>query len=59
MERLVGDDFDALVRYLRPAPRAEQDIDWRATFGAAVREASQRKKPVLLWAMNGHPLGCT
>ncbi|MCB9881642.1 MAG: hypothetical protein H6832_10665 [Planctomycetes bacterium] len=58
-EASVGDDFESLVRYLRPAPRAEEDIAWRATFGAAIREASQQKKPVLLWAMNGHPLGCT
>jgi hypothetical protein len=34
-------------------------VGWRASFGAAVDEAAREGKPVLLWAMNGHPLGCT
>jgi hypothetical protein len=38
---------------------AWQAIPWRAEFGAAVVEAQRAHKPVLLWAMNGHPLGCT
>lgn len=47
--------------YLVP-PRAEQtwlDVDWRPEFWGAVREGQAERKPVLLWAMNGHPLGCT
>ena len=38
---------------------AWQAIPWHAEFGAAVLEAHEAHKPVLLWAMNGHPLGCT
>ena len=34
-------------------------IPWRDTLAAAVLEANDLDKPVLLWAMNGHPLGCT
>ena len=34
-------------------------IPWRDTLAAAVLEANEVDKPVLLWAMNGHPLGCT
>lgn len=34
-------------------------IPWRASFWAATLEADAKKKPILLWAMNGHPLGCT
>jgi hypothetical protein len=24
-----------------------------------VKEAQEKDRPILLWAMNGHPLGCT
>ena len=44
-------------------PRAEElvwrDIPWRAEFAEAVQVAGEQDKPVLLWAMNGHPLACT
>ena len=36
-----------------------RDIPWRSELGAAAREAGELSKPILLWAMNGHPLGCT
>ena len=35
------------------------EIPWRPSFWSAVLEAEAQDKPVLLWAMNGHPLGCT
>jgi|TARA_B110000263_G_scaffold181024_1_gene158571 hypothetical protein len=31
-------------------------IPWRMSFWDAVIEAQAREKPILLWAMNGHPL---
>ena len=34
-------------------------IPWRATFWDAVIEAQDKDRPILLWAMNGHPLACT
>ena len=34
-------------------------IAWRPSFWDAVIEAQEREKPILLWTMNGHPLGCT
>jgi hypothetical protein len=44
-------------------PRADEleyrDIGWRVSLWEALKEAQREKKPVLLWAMNGHPLGCT
>ena len=38
---------------------AWQSIPWRASFWEAVVEADRQRRPVVLWAMNGHPLGCT
>lgn len=34
-------------------------IPWRATLRAGLQDATVERKPVLLWAMNGHPLGTT
>lgn len=43
----------------RPAEVAWRQIPWRQTMGAGLREAADRGRPMLLWLMNGHPLGCT
>jgi hypothetical protein len=34
-------------------------VAWRNAFWPAVLEARDLGRPVLLWTMNGHPLGCT
>ena len=34
-------------------------IGWRVKFESAVEEARRLQRPILLWTMNGHPLGCT
>lgn len=57
-------DDDAVERHLaalRPsaAELAWRRIPWRSTLWRAVVDAHREKKPILLWAMNGHPLGCT
>jgi hypothetical protein len=36
-----------------------QQIPWRPAFWQGVIEAQKQEKPLLVWAMNGHPLGCT
>lgn len=33
-------------------------IAWRSRLWDAVEDARRERKPILLWAMNGHPLGC-
>ena len=38
---------------------AFEKIPWADSFGAGMKEARVQNKPVLFWAMNGHPLGCT
>jgi hypothetical protein len=32
-------------------------VPWRPELGDALAEADRVQQPVLLWAMNGHPLG--
>ncbi len=55
-------DFFDTVR-ARVLPSAEEheflEIPWRAALWDALVEADAAERPVLLWAMNGHPLGCT
>jgi len=34
-------------------------IPWVTSFEEGVEESIKQEKPILLWVMNGHPLGCT
>ena len=36
-----------------------QQIPWLPSYAAGLTEAARQEKPLLLWTMNGHPLGCT
>ncbi|MEM7164143.1 MAG: hypothetical protein AAF581_01690 [Planctomycetota bacterium] len=42
-----------------PQDLAWESIAWRPSLWEAVLEGDREERPVLLWAMNGHPLGCT
>jgi hypothetical protein len=58
---LNDDSFDQFREAIRPQDEelAFLEIGWHASFSSAVNEARETKRPILLWAMNGHPLGCT
>lgn len=53
-------EFDELHRKLIP-DRAKpwESIPWRIDLAKARRESAVTGKPLFMWAMNGHPLGCT
>jgi hypothetical protein len=61
LPELSDDTFDELLAEVLPdeEEREFEAIPWRPAFGAAVEEARERDLPLLLWAMNGHPLACT
>jgi len=44
-------------------PKAEEEkwvrIPWRISLWDARHEAAREGKPIILWEMDGHPLGCT
>ena len=42
----------------RPEQRRWTQIPWEIDLWEARRLAREAGKPILLWAMNGHPLGC-
>tara|TARA_S200000501_G_scaffold339530_1_gene347237 strand:- start:2384 stop:2623 length:240 start_codon:yes stop_codon:yes gene_type:complete len=47
--------------FIRPTKDelAWAEIPWRRTFYDGLVESDREQKPLLLWVMNGHPLGCT
>ena len=58
---LNADTYAAYRDQILPseAESAWQQIEWYPSYAEGLREASKQQKPVLLWVMNGHPLGCT
>jgi len=59
--RLDAASLAALIQQVVPKPDelVWRAIPWRATLRAGLLDATTERKPVLLWAMNGHPLGTT
>jgi hypothetical protein len=43
----------------RAAERCFETVRWLPTLWDGVMAAQRQDKPILLWAMNGHPLACT
>ena len=54
-------NYEKILDYILPkkGDKVWQAIPWRATLWDAVIDANKEEKPILLWAMNGHPLACT
>ena len=60
IEPISGKEFRAIRERLAPKKVAPwQTIRWHVDLTEARRVAVKEKKPLFLWAMNGHPLGCT
>ena len=57
---LTDAEFRRLHKLLRPtADELWRTIPWKIALLDAQRIAAQEKKPIFIWAMDGHPLGCT
>ena len=56
-----AENYRTWLKFIQPDAKeqAYKEIDWRNKFWPAVQEAKQLGRPILLWTMNGHPLGCT
>ena len=56
-----AENFRQWLTFIQPDAKeqAYKEIDWRVKFWDAVTEAKELGRPILLWTMNGHPLGCT
>ncbi|MDP7204502.1 MAG: hypothetical protein QGH11_02965 [Pirellulaceae bacterium] len=57
---LTEQRFQQLYKQLQPsADELWRTIPWRTSLLEAQRRAITEKKPIFIWAMDGHPLGCT
>ena len=53
-------NFETLHRELQPAgEKVWRTIPWETDLLKAQAKAAKEKKPIFIWAMDGHPLGCT
>ncbi len=53
-------EFQKLHRQLQPDPKAVwRTIPWKTSVLDAQTAAAREGKPIFIWAMDGHPLGCT
>jgi hypothetical protein len=54
-------DLERWRELVRPTAdeAAYLEIPWIPSFAEGMRRADAEQKPLLFWAMNGHPLGCT
>jgi hypothetical protein len=58
---LRPEEFQALHAEVAPHGQGERwtQIPWQSDLQAARQQASAERKPLLMWVMDGHPLGCT
>lgn len=58
---LTDDDLDQLGKICRPSidELAWRSLPWMTDLWQARELAARVGKPILLWEMDGHPLGCT
>ncbi len=57
---LTEREFQQLYEQLQPDPeRPWRTIAWKIDLLDAQRTAATRNQPLFIWAMDGHPLGCT
>jgi hypothetical protein len=57
---LTVDEFQTLHAQLQPVKdEAWRTIPWKVSLVEAQAAAARENKPIFIWAMDGHPLGCT
>ena len=58
---LTQASIDAIRELVLPTAEelSYERIPWIPSFAEGIHRASEEGRPLLFWAMNGHPLGCT
>ena len=58
---ISSDEFRQIRTLVMPDPVEEKwaQIPWLSSLWEARKQAAAEGKPILLWEMDGHPLGCT
>ena len=58
-EGLDWEAFEAWREHFATGAEAWREIPWRASYREGLADAEEAQLPLLLWVMNGHPLGPT
>jgi len=58
---LLGPTLDQRIAEILPTKDDEKwlSIPWRTDLTQARTDAQTENKPIFMWIMNGHPMGCT
>lgn len=56
---LTDEIFSELFEACRPQRERWTYIPWIGGLWEGRQKAAREEKPLFIWAMNGHPLGCT
>ena len=60
VDELTPSKYEQLLTELRSSTEAPwRTIPWQTRLIDAQRIAAREAKPIFIWAMDGHPLGCT
>jgi hypothetical protein len=59
IKTLPADQFAKLHAAMSPRGERWTEIPWETDLAAARQKAIRERKPLLMWVMDGHPLGCT
>ena len=61
LEPISQEQFARLQGLIKPGADEDRwaNIPWLTDLWQARQLAAQQGKPILLWEMDGHPLGCT
>lgn len=59
-ETIADDEYAALLAALpvRPGEELYTTVPWETSLAVARMKAWTERKPLLIWSMDGHPLGC-
>lgn len=59
-ETITDAEYQALRTVVPPraGEEAYTTVPWETSLAAARRKAFEGRKPMLIWSMDGHPLGC-
>ena len=59
-DELTEADFLKIHAELQPDDSSLwRSVPWKTSVLSAQQIAAEQKKPIFIWAMDGHPLGCT
>ena len=53
-------EYASVLKTVRPAAGEDKfdQVPWLTSLWQARQQAAKEGKPILLWEMDGHPLGC-